>query len=79
MIVIGRGVACSVDMLLKGIRRQVGGVVPVMLRLVASALGKAAVVKGAFAMALHQVSDVDWRVPKNRTVTPFVKPLRHKL
>jgi glucokinase-like ROK family protein len=63
MIVIGGGVARSADMLLGGIRRQVDGVVPAMLRLAASTLGKDAVLQGAFAMVLHQVSEVDWRVP----------------
>ena len=63
MIVIGGGVARSADMLLDGIRQQVDGVVPVMPRLVASALGKDAVIKGAFAMVLRQVSEMNWRIP----------------
>jgi glucokinase len=63
MIVIGGGVARSADMLLEGIRQQVDGVVPVVPHLVASALGKDAVLQGAFATVLYQVSEVDWRIP----------------
>ncbi|MFZ5916240.1 MAG: ROK family protein [Chloroflexota bacterium] len=64
VIVIGGGVARSADMLLDGIRQKVDGVVPQVPRLVASALGKDAVVKGAFALVLRQVSEVDWRIPE---------------
>ena len=63
MIVIGGGVARSADLLLEGIRQQVDGVVPAVPRLVASALDKDAIVQGAFAMVLRQVSEVAWRVP----------------
>jgi glucokinase len=63
LIVIGGGVARSADMLLAGIRQQVDGVVPAMPRLAASTLGKDAVLQGAFALVLHQISEVDWRIP----------------
>jgi glucokinase len=63
MIIIGGGVARSADMFLEDIRRQVAGVVPAVPRLVGSALGKEAIIQGAFAMVLHQVSEVDWRIP----------------
>jgi glucokinase-like ROK family protein len=63
VVVIGGGVARSADVLLDGIRRQMEGVVPEMPRLVASDLGKDAVIKGALSMVLRQVSEVDWRVP----------------
>ena len=63
MVVIGGGVARSADLLLDGIRQQVEGVVPVVPRLAVSTLGKDAIIHGAFAMVLRQVSEVDWRVP----------------
>jgi len=50
-------------MFLEDIRRQVAGVVPAVPRLVGSTLGKEAIIQGAFAMVLHQVSEVDWRIP----------------
>jgi hypothetical protein len=31
--------------------------------LTVSTLGEDAIIHGAFAMVLHQVSEVDWRVP----------------
>jgi hypothetical protein len=34
-----------------------------MPRLAASTLGKDAVLQGAFALVLHQISEVDWRIP----------------
>ena len=63
MVVLGGGVARSADLLLDGIRKQVEGVVPVVPRLTVSTLGKDAIIHGAFAMVLRQVSEVDWRIP----------------
>jgi len=63
MVVLGGGVARSADLLLDGIRKQVEGVVPVVPRLTVSTLGEDAIIHGAFAIVLHQVSEVDWRVP----------------
>jgi glucokinase-like ROK family protein len=63
VVIIGGGVARSADMLLDGIRHMLDGVVPAVPRLVASALGKDAVIQGAFAMVLRQVSEMDWRIP----------------
>ena len=63
MIIFGGGVARSADLLLDGIRQQVDGVIPVVPRLVTSALGKDAIIQGAFAMVLRQVSEVNWRIP----------------
>jgi predicted NBD/HSP70 family sugar kinase len=63
VVIIGGGVARSADMLLDGIREMIDGVVPVVPRLAVSALGKDAVIQGAFAMVLRQVSEMDWRIP----------------
>jgi len=63
VVIIGGGVAYSADMLLEGIRQRIEEVVPVVPRIVASALGKDAVLMGAFAMVLQQISEVDWAVP----------------
>ncbi len=60
MIILGGGVTRSADMLLDGIKELIAGVVPRVPRIVASSLGKDAILQGAFAMVLQEISEVNW-------------------
>lgn len=57
MIIIDGAVAWSGDLLLEPIKEMIGGVVPVMPRLVLSQLDDDAVVMGAIALALRSTED----------------------
>lgn len=57
MIIIGGAVARSGDLLLEPIKEMIGGVVPVMPRLVLSRLDDDAVVMGAIALALRSTEN----------------------
>ncbi len=66
MIIIGGGIAQSAEVLIEGIRHRLDGVVPVVPRLAVSTLGKEAVVKGAYALILHELCEANWLIPLRR-------------